>query len=309
MTSPNAKYRVPSNVEGQRERLTNLIVTHHFVDAPGALVPIKWHYVEAGDPSATTIVFLHGNPESWAAWVDQLDAMAATHHVIAPDLKGYGQGDKNHGDWRWENCAEEMLAMLRQIGVQKAIIVAHDRGCVLADYLSGNHPDFVLGYLRMQQVCHILAAENSPQGQYFADPLFGPAIFADPDFYFQFRLSKMLKNPVAEDRLATLKAQMSFEGLPEAVIRYFQSSSFEKERLDRTTRLLRNMTFPVQMVQGRLDDGQPPYYFETPGALAVDCFPNAKLSWIDAGHYVGLERSQDVTEAVSTFAADIAALA
>ena len=307
MGSSNTVYRLSPNTDGQCEKLLSTHVTHRFVEAPGAVIPIRWHYVEAGDPTATTILFLHGNPESWAAWVDQIDAMSDTYHIIAPDLKGYGQGDKRPGDWRWENCADEMLAMLRQIGVQNAIIVAHDRGCVLADYLGGSHPDFVLGYLRMQQVCHILAPENSPQGRYFADPIFGPAIFGDPDYYFRFRLSKMLKKPVAEDKLATLKAQMSFEGLSEAVIRYFQSSSFEKERLDRTTRLLRNMDFPVQLVQGRLDDGQPPYYFEAPDAHAVNCFPNAKLTWLDAGHYVGLERPEAVTNAVSEFAREISA--
>lgn len=305
MTETKAAYRIPPNTDGQHQILGDVTVTHHFVDAPGAVIPIRWHYVETGSREATPLVFLHGNPESWAAWVGQIEAFGKDFRVIAPDLKGYGQGDKRAGDWRWENCAEEMLALLRQIGVQKAIIVAHDRGCVLADYLGGNHPDFVIGYVRMQQVCHILDVANSPQGVYFADPIKGPALFGDPDYYFRFRLNKMLKNPVAQDKLATFKAEMSYEGMPQAVIRYFQSSSFEKERLDRTSRLLRNMAFPVQLVQGRLDDGQPPYYYETLRALATDCFPQAKLRWMNAGHYIGLEKPAGVTQIVGEFLSDI----
>lgn len=308
MHTDNTRYRIPENFDGQVQKLGALSVTHRFVEAPGALIPIRWHYVETGPADAMPLVFLHGNPESWAVWIEQIKAFGKDYHVIAPDLKGYGQGDKRPGDWRWENCAEEMLAFLHQIGVTRAIVVAHDRGCVLADYMLGNHPDFAIGYMRMQQVCHILEPANSPQGVYFADPIKGPALFGDPDHYFRFRLNKMLKHPVDPAKLDILKAEMSYEGMPHAVIRYFQSSSFEKERLDRTTRLLRNMNFPVQLVQGRLDDGQPPYYYETPGALATDCFPNAKLIWMDAGHYIGLEKPDELTQIVGHFLQELSSL-
>ena len=66
---------------------------------------------------------------------------------------------------------------------------------------------------------------------------------------------------------------MSYPGLPDAVIRYFQSSSFEKERLDRTCRLLRRMNFPVLLLQGDLDEGQPPFYYDDPTNPAVAQFP------------------------------------
>lgn len=287
------------NVDGEQERLGRVTVTHRFVDAPGAVIPIRWHYVEAGSPDRETIVFLHGNPESWHSWHLQIEHFADRFHVVAPDLKGYGQGDKRPGDWRWENCAEEMLALLTQIGLRKFNVVAHDRGSVLADYMSGNHPDRILRYVRMQQVCHIWRPENSPQGTYFADPIFGPSIFGDPDFYFQYRLLKMLKNPVPEERLEKFKEEMSYAGLPEAVIRYFQSSSFEKERLDRTSRLLRRMSFPVLLLQGDLDDGQPPYYYGDPVNPAVAQFPNARLEWVsNAGHYTNLEKPERVTQAI-----------
>jgi pimeloyl-ACP methyl ester carboxylesterase len=293
---------VKGNVDGESEQLGPVTVTHRFVEAPGAVIPIRWHYVETGDPSREVIVFLHGNPESWHSWHPQIEHFAPHYRIIAPDLKGYGQGDKHPGDWRWEVCAEEMLAFLTQIGLTRFNIVSHDRGAVLADYLAGNHPERVLRYVRMQQVCHIWRAENSPQGVYFADPIFGPAIYGDPDFYFQYRFLKMLKNPVPPERLEKFKEEMSYEGLPEAVIRYFQSSSFEKERLDRTSRLLRKMNFPVLLLQGDLDDGQPPFYFNDPTNPAVAQFPAARLQWVQgAGHYTNLEKPEEVTIAIEQF--------
>uniref|UniRef100_A0A2A4Z0N4 AB hydrolase-1 domain-containing protein n=1 Tax=OCS116 cluster bacterium TaxID=2030921 RepID=A0A2A4Z0N4_9PROT len=298
-------YATKENSEGEIVRLGRVEARHHFIEAPGAVIPIRWHYVAAGNPNNQTILLLHGNPESWAAWQEQIEALAVHYHVIAPDLKGYGQGDKKPGDWRWENCAEEMLAFLKQIGIVKPIVVAHDRGCVLADYMLGSHPEFAIAYLRMQQVCHILNTVNSPQGVYFADPILGPSLFGDPDYYFRFRLLPMLKNPVPAEKLELIKSEMGYAGMPQAVIRYFQSSSFEKERLDRTTRLLRNMSFPVLLLQGRLDNGQPPYYFEDLDSPAVNCFPNAKLKWLAAGHYLGLEKPAQVTAIIAEFAQQV----
>jgi pimeloyl-ACP methyl ester carboxylesterase len=297
------KRDVAPNTDGQVETLAGgVAVVHHFVEAPGAVIPIRWHYVEAGDPKNETILFLHGNPESWHSWHPQIEAFADRFHIIAVDLKGYGQGDKRPGDWRWENVAEEMLALLDLLGLQRFNIVAHDRGAVLADYLSGNHPERVLRYVRMQQILHIWRGENSPQATYFADPIFGPAIYGDPDFYFEYRLLKMLKNPVPTERLERFKIEMSYPGLEHAVIRYFQSSSFEKERLDRTSRLIPRMTFPVLLLQGDKDDGQPPFYFNDPANPGVALFADARLEWVqNAGHYTNLEKPEIVTAKIEAF--------
>jgi pimeloyl-ACP methyl ester carboxylesterase len=94
------------------------------------------------------------------------------------------------------------------------------------------------------------------------------------------------------------------------VIRYFQSSSFEKERLDRTARLLKNMRFPVLLLQGDSDDGQPPFYYADPVNPAVAQFPDARLEWVaNAGHYTNLEKPEVVTERIDAFLKDIRARA
>src|SRR5262249_2562067 len=49
---------------------------------------MRLHYVEAGD--GPLVVLLHGFPEFWYGWRDQIAPLAAAgYHVVAPDLRGY----------------------------------------------------------------------------------------------------------------------------------------------------------------------------------------------------------------------------
>src|SRR5260370_12453208 len=47
-------------------------------------------YREAGSPSRPTIVLLHGFPSSSHMYRDLIPKLAGRHHVIAPDLPGFG---------------------------------------------------------------------------------------------------------------------------------------------------------------------------------------------------------------------------
>src|SRR6202051_1375092 len=54
---------------------------------------IKIHIAEAG--SGPLVLLCHGFPESWYSWRHQIKALSeAGYHVIAPDMRGYGQTDR-----------------------------------------------------------------------------------------------------------------------------------------------------------------------------------------------------------------------
>ncbi len=293
---------VVGNFDGETEAIGKIEVTHRFVDAEGSVIPIRWHLVEAGDRAAETILFLHGNPESWRSWAPQIAHFAPRFHVVAPDIKGYGQSDKNPGDWRWENVAEELLAMLECLGIERFNLVGHDRGAVLGDYLGGNHPDRILRYVRMQQILHVLALENSPQREWYCDPLTAPDLFADVPNYLNFRVKPMLKSPVDPDRWQSLAEEFSFPGIADAVPRYFQSSSFEKELHDRVSRLIPNMSFPVLLLQADSDGGQPQQYYVDPKNPGVTLFADARLEWVEnSGHFSTLEQPDGLTDHIARF--------
>ena len=59
-------------------------VTHCDVNANG----VRLHYVLAGEETADPLVLLHGFPQSLLMWRLVLPAMAASHFVVAVDLRG-----------------------------------------------------------------------------------------------------------------------------------------------------------------------------------------------------------------------------
>lgn len=138
-------------------------LSHHFADAAG----LTWHYVEAGE--GEPIVFLHGLPESWYSWHYQLEALSGEYRVIAIDLKGYGQSDKSDGDYSAGQVAEEVLALVDAIGLERFNLVSHDWGSVISDYIAGNHPERILRYVRMEAPVLIADPANHPQFVLFRD--------------------------------------------------------------------------------------------------------------------------------------------
>lgn len=63
----NTKPRTADS-DGATEVLDGVTFTHHFTSTPGDYEKIEWHYVTAGQPTKTPIVFLHGIPGESVGW-------------------------------------------------------------------------------------------------------------------------------------------------------------------------------------------------------------------------------------------------
>jgi pimeloyl-ACP methyl ester carboxylesterase len=96
---------------------------HRFVAANGA----RFHVAELGQ--GPLVVLLHGFPQFWWAWRDQLSALAgAGYHVAAIDLRGYGASDKPPRGYDTFTLAADVASMVRSLGQGSAVIVGHGWG-------------------------------------------------------------------------------------------------------------------------------------------------------------------------------------
>jgi pimeloyl-ACP methyl ester carboxylesterase len=99
---------------------------------------------EAGD--GKPVVLLHGFPELWYSWRKQIGALAdAGYHVVAPDMRGYGDSDAPAEIEAYDLVAlcGDVAALLDDIGAERAGIVGHDWGANVAWHFALFHPDRV----------------------------------------------------------------------------------------------------------------------------------------------------------------------
>src|SRR5699024_8766453 len=120
------------------------------------------HYVTAGDPDDPLVVFLHGFPEFWYAWHDQIDRLAATgYRVIAPDMRGYNRSQKPRRiePYRLSHLASDIVELIRSVGADRATVVGHGWGGVIAWELAHRHPE-ILERLVVLNAPHLDALER-----------------------------------------------------------------------------------------------------------------------------------------------------
>ena len=96
---------------------------HRFVSANGA----RFHVAEIGQ--GPLVVLLHGFPQFWWAWRDQLVALSqAGYHVAAIDLRGYGASDKPPRGYDTFTLAADVASIVRSLGESEAAVIGHGWG-------------------------------------------------------------------------------------------------------------------------------------------------------------------------------------
>ena len=114
-------------------------VTFRFIETNG----IRMRVAEAGD-DGPLVLLAHGWPESWYSWRHQIPALAgAGFRVVVPEMRGYGQTDAPEAvdDYDIVHLAADMVGVLDALGEEKATMVGHDWGSVVAYSSVLLHPD------------------------------------------------------------------------------------------------------------------------------------------------------------------------
>jgi epoxide hydrolase 4 len=112
-------------------------VTHHYADNNG----VRIHYVTIGE-GQTSIVMIHGFPDFWYTWRNQMIALMSKYQVAAIDLRGYNLSDKPQGGeyYLMRPLISDIQAVMRHLEKDKAIIMGHDWGGAIAWFFAMYFP-------------------------------------------------------------------------------------------------------------------------------------------------------------------------
>jgi len=102
---------------------------------------VKIHYRTLG--KGPLIVLIHGFPDYWYSWRDQMPALAKHFQVVAIDQRGYNKSGQPKGveNYALDKLVEDVAAVLKHFKQDKAVIVGHDWGGLVAWTFAMTHPD------------------------------------------------------------------------------------------------------------------------------------------------------------------------
>ncbi|MCO5612785.1 hypothetical protein L7F22_067055 [Adiantum nelumboides] len=106
---------------------------------------ISMHYVEMG--AGPVVLFLHGFPEGWYGWRNQIPAFAkAGYRAIAPDMRGYGDTSAPEGvnNYTFLHIVGDLVGLLDALQVEKVFLVTHDWGAVIGWQFALFRPDRII---------------------------------------------------------------------------------------------------------------------------------------------------------------------
>ena len=128
----------------------------------------RWVYLEAGAPDRPLIVLVHGFTGSKENWLPLMRRLGKTHHVIAPDLPGWGESERQASASYGPGAqVERLAAFLRRLPAKPVLLVGHSMGGQIVGLLSARHPELVARVSLM-----------SSAGVKFAENEFGLAVLA-----------------------------------------------------------------------------------------------------------------------------------
>src|SRR5437879_1648924 len=114
----------------------NTAIRHEFAEVNG----VRLHYASAG--AGKLILFLHGFPEFWYAWKNQLAHFGRDFFAVAPDQRGYNLSSKpaEVRSYEVKFLVEDVRALARHLGHERFILVGHDWGGVVAWAFAAQYP-------------------------------------------------------------------------------------------------------------------------------------------------------------------------
>lgn len=267
-------------------------------------------YRESGDPTAPTVLLLHGFPTSSYMFRHLIPALADRYHVIAPDHLGFGLSDApsvDEFDYTFDALTDLTAGLLRGLGVERYAMYVQDYGApigwrlalrkpagvtaIISQNGNGYDAGFVEGFWKVVQAYQQdqTPATEAPVRQFLTldatrwQYVTGVAdeTLVDPEsWYHDFAL-------------------LSHPGNDLVQLKLFRDYATNAPLYPRVHEYFRASRVPLLAVWGRGDE-----IFGPAGAEAfADDLPDAEIHLLDGGHFLLESALDDVARLIRDFLA------
>ena len=255
------------------------------------------HYVTAG--KGPLLIMIHGFPDYWYTWRNQMPELSKTFQVVAFDQRGYNLSDQPVGveNYAMPKLVDDVKALIEHFDHEEAIVMGHDWGGAVAWSFAMTYPKMVdrlviLNLPHMNGLRRELA--NNPEQQkasayarHFQTPGAASQLTANG-------LAFWVKDPEAQKKYVQAFERSSFEGM----LNYYKAN-YPKPPYTNDATAMPRVQCPVLMIHGLGDTAL------LPGAL------NDTWQWLDndltlvtipkVDHFVQHGAATKVTHRVNTW--------
>ena len=272
------------------------------------LTDVRLHYVEEGD--GPLVVLLHGFPDFWYTWRRQIPALAqAGFRIVAPDMRGFNLSDKPSGNANYslDRLATDIVELIEDRGAERAAVVGHDWGGLVAWATAAWHPDLVDRLVILNAphpddygrgLRHRRQLVKSWYTAFFQIPG-ATALLKRNDFQILRRAlrASSTEGAFSDEDLERYVAAWSEPRSIESQLAYYRAAA---RRVLGRSETLPTVAAPVLILWGERDRALDQLFATPPAHLAVDV--TARM-FPDATHWVHLDDPEGVNRALLDFLA------
>jgi pimeloyl-ACP methyl ester carboxylesterase len=262
---------------------------------------VKLHYLTAGH--GTPLLLLHGYAETSLMWKPIIPVLAKRFTVIAPDLPGIGDSDIPGDGLDMKSAAVRIHDLAKSLGIQKAEVVGHDIGLMVAYAYAAQFPAEVTKLVLMDAFLPGVrgwdAVYNNPTIWHFRfnGPTPEALVQGRERIYFDYFWNDFAADKTHSIPEAARKAYVAAYSRPgrmHAGWAYFVS--FQQAAKDFAQLSQTKLTMPVLAIGGDKSLG------EALGQQTRLVATNVSVIVLkDTGHWILEERPKDTTDALVKF--------
>jgi pimeloyl-ACP methyl ester carboxylesterase len=282
------------------------VTSIHKVEADG----VKVFYREAGDPSAPVVLLLHGFPTSSFMFRELIPRLAGQFRVIAPDLPGFGFTEVPEGrkyTYSFDALARTMEAFTDAIGLNRYAIYVFDYGAPTGLRLAMAHPERVSAIVSQNGNAYEegLGDAWGPIRKYWAEPtaenreVIRKNILNLEGTRWQYTHGVANPESVAPESYTLDVALLERPGNKEIQLDLFLDYASNVKLYPKFQEYFRKSKPPLLAIWGKNDP-----FFIPPGAEAFrKDLPNAKVQFLDTGHFATETHVVEIASAMEDFLA------
>lgn len=304
-------FSVPANAAPQTPSVRN-------IPMPSATAAVRYHYAtvkgrkifyrEAGDPKAPTIILLHGFPTSSHMFRDLIPQLADKFHVVAPDYVGFGQSDApSHSEFSYtfDNLADHVAGLVDQLGLDHYVLYMQDYGGPIGFRLFTRHPEKVAGFVIQNANAYLDGVGDLPKQVFL--PLWNArnaetekgarAFLAAETTHYQYVVGAKDVSAISPDNWTHDQPLLDRPGTDAYQLDLLYDYRNNVALYDSWHAAFRQYHPKTLIVWGNKD----PFFIPAGAEAFKRDLPDAKLVWLDSGHFVLDENAPKVAGEIKGF--------